>query len=152
MDDANRKICHIKARPTLFNINSLIISLKKMNYEKIPKLESNNKESILYFCDEIIKTLKNPTNNHTNYAGHINHTYHTVFNEKKYLPSVKTQNNIKNEDNNDDGYEVDIEEDSDSEAEEKSNPDEVKSEVEIEELDDIGYEIYEEDENADFSD
>jgi Ran GTPase-activating protein (RanGAP) involved in mRNA processing and transport len=140
ISNIERKILHVKARPTYTNINTLFMLIKKLNIgdQKIPRLESTNLEGIKHYCEQIENIIKNSPDILPAESEEYSDSYR--FTESNFLP--------KNNESDDDMTNDDTDESNESGSSESSEKDETEEQEE-----DIGYEFYEEDDDeAEFSD
>lgn len=135
MDEIDRKIVHVRIRPTYTNINHLIMLAKNAGVKDVPKLESTTKESITIFCNR----MANVMHNNVFTKSHLTHSY--TKNVYKFEESNLLPGNVYIEKNNDHSLD-DIEEETATVYTETSEVSEVEE----------GYELYEEDEEVEFSD
>ena len=141
-----RKITHVKARPTYTNINNLYILVKNLENPgniEIPKLDNTSVEGIEYFCQQIEKFLTiNKTMKNVVQLRKQESFY--TFEESLKLPQIHQPKNTTTK------IEEEEEEDLDDEIS-GSDEDENSENSEIDQED--GYELYEEDDDeAEFSD
>lgn len=150
-----RKIVHIKARPTYSNVNNLIMLLKKLDLkgQKVPKLEALNSEGIAHFCEEVQRVFSQVGfEPKSKKITTISDFYR--FEEAKLLPMFSKEASSREDvETNETDSETEIDsDDSEAEAEADAADANADSEAESEAEREAGYEFYEEDDEAEFSD
>jgi hypothetical protein len=143
----NRKLVHIKVRPTYANINNLLVYLKNLGYQDIPKIHSENcyinKEAINTFCDKIQEIIKYEPNSCDKKKNHTSKEVF-MFQESSLLPKNVYVSEKDNEEKLEDNFvDNDISSVSESENSENSEKEDHPEEE--------GYEFYAEVSEDEFS-
>ena len=144
MQDIERKLIHIKLRPTYTNINYVCILLKQNGYTDIPKLiiQENNTIDVIDFCNKVKNIISKPPTMH--YPSPKNNKKNTMFmfQESSLLPKNVYVSEKDEEDKLDEKY-IQNEASSISESEISENSDK--------EVYEEGYELYESGDDSEWS-
>lgn len=145
-----RLLEHFKIRPTVVVLNSIFVTLKNHGYKDVPRIQfpesgSNllDKKTIDNYCEEIKEMISHEPDKEDTKKKNSSKEIH-MFQESSMLPQNVYVSEKKDEEKLEENYvEDDVTTESESESENS-----VGSELEQEE----GYEIYEENDSAEFSD